>query len=49
MVLRRLIRDEFKFILELLDFNRKAHEIYRNWYIDGRLYYNKVIDIKKSS
>ena len=41
------VRDEFKFILELLDFQKKAHEIYRNWYIDGRLYYNKVIDIKK--
>ena len=45
--IKKTIRDEFKFILELLDFNRKAHEIYRNWYIDGRLYYNKVIDIKK--
>jgi hypothetical protein len=44
--IKKIIRDEFKFILELLDFNKKAHEIYRNWYIDGRLYYNKVIDIK---
>ena len=25
---------------------RRAHEIFRNWYIDGRLYYNKVIDQK---
>ena len=41
------IRKEFKFVLELLDFDRKAHEIYRNWYVDGRLYYNKVIDMKK--
>ena len=40
------IREAFKFVLELLDFDRKAHEIYRNWYIDGRLYYNKVIDMK---
>jgi len=40
------IREAFKFVLELLDFDRKAHEIYRNWYIDGRLYYNKVIDLK---
>jgi hypothetical protein len=31
------IRKEFKYILELLDFDRKSHEIYRNWYIDGRL------------
>ena len=45
--IKKTIRDEFKFILELLDFNRKSHEIYRNWYIDGRLYYNKVIDVNK--
>ena len=45
--IKQKVRDEFKFILELLDFQSKAHEIYRNWYIDGRLYYNKVIDIKK--
>ena len=30
-----------------MDFDRKAHEIYRNWYVDGRLYYHKVIDLKK--
>jgi hypothetical protein len=45
--IKQKVRDEFKFILELLDFQSKAHEIYRNWYIDGRLYYNKVIDVKK--
>ena len=41
------IREEFKTILDLLDFDKKSHEIYRNWYIDGRLYYHKVIDLKK--
>lgn len=45
--IKRIIRSEFKYILELLDFDKKAHEIYRNWYVDGRLYYHKVIDIKK--
>ena len=40
------IRKEFKYILELLDFDRKSHEIYRTWYIDGRLYYHKVVDLK---
>ena len=44
--IKKKIREEFKYILELLDFDRKAHEIYRNWYIDGRLYYHKVIDMK---
>ena len=41
------IREEFKHIKDLLDFDSKAHEIFRNWYVDGRVYYNKVIDIKK--
>ena len=40
------IRQEFRYILSLLDFDKKSHEIYRNWYVDGRLYYHKVIDIK---
>ena len=44
--LKKRIREEFKYILQLLDFNKKCHEIYRNWYIDGRLYYHKVIDLK---
>jgi len=45
--IKKKIRQEFKHILELLDFDKKSHEIYRNWYIDGRLYYHKVIDFKK--
>jgi hypothetical protein len=45
--IKKRIRKEFKYLLELLDFDRKSHEIYRNWYIDGRLYYHKVIDLKK--
>jgi len=44
--IKKKIREEFKYLLELLDFDKKAHEIYRNWYIDGRLYYHKVIDFK---
>jgi hypothetical protein len=45
--LKELIRKEFKYIKELLDFDNKCHEILRNWYIDGRIYYHKVIDIQK--
>ena len=41
------IRREFKHILEMLDFDKKSHEIFRNWYIDGRLHYHKLIDFKK--
>jgi hypothetical protein len=45
--LKKIIREEFKYIKEVLDFDKKCHEIFRNWYIDGRLFYMKVIDIKK--
>ena len=44
--LKKIIRQEFKYIKEILDFDRKAHEIFRNWYVDGRVYYLKVIDLK---
>jgi hypothetical protein len=44
--IKKKIRQEFKYILDLLDFDKKSHEIYRNWYIDGRIYYHKVIDLK---
>jgi len=45
--LKKIIRDEFRYIKEIMDFDRKSHEIFRNWYIDGRLYYLKVIDTKR--
>ena len=45
--IKNKIREEFKYILELMDFDNKSHEIYRNWYVDGRIYYHKVIDMKK--
>ena len=44
--IKKKIRQEFKHILNLLDFDKKSHEIYRNWYIDGRIYYHKIIDLK---
>jgi len=40
------IREEFDTVLELLDFDTKGHDIFRRWYVDGRLYYHKVIDVK---
>ena len=45
--IKNKIREEFKAVKDLLDFDKKAHEIYRNWYIDGRIHYHKVIDMKK--
>lgn len=44
---KKVIRKEFKYIKELLDFDKRAHDIFRNWYIDGRLHYLKVIDFEK--
>ena len=41
---RRKIEDEFKEVLRLMNFNTKGHDIFRRWYVDGRLYYHKVID-----
>ena len=45
--LKGIVRDEFKAVKDLLQFDKKAHEIFRNWYTDGRLYYHKVIDVQK--
>ena len=45
--LKELIREEFKNIKSLLHFDDRCHEILRNWYVDGRIYYHKVIDFKK--
>ena len=45
--LKDKIREEFKGIKEMMDFDKKSHEIFKNWYVDGRLYYIKVIDTKR--
>ena len=44
--IKELIRTEFQKILELLRFQKKSYETFRNWYIDGRLYYQVIIDSK---
>jgi len=38
------INEEFKYILRLLKFNERAPDIFRKWYVDGRLYYNVLVD-----
>ena len=46
--IKNKIREEFDEILRLLDFNEKGHDIFRRWYIDGRIYYHKIIDSKNT-
>lgn len=41
---KKKIRDEFDTVLKLLDFGNMGHEVFRRWYIDGRLFYHVVID-----
>ena len=43
---KKKIRDEFDYIKRLLNFDNRSHEIIRNWYVDGRLFYHKVIDLE---
>jgi len=42
--IKQRIQEEFDQILRLLDFNNKGHDIFRQWYIDGRIYFQKIID-----
>ena len=42
--IKQRVKDEFEQVLNLLDFSNKAHDIFRRWYIDGRVYFHKVID-----
>jgi hypothetical protein len=43
------IRKEFNVILNKLEFNYLSYELFRRWYIDGRLYYHVIIDEKNPS
>ena len=42
--IKKIIREEFQNVLKLLNFEQRAYEIMRRWYIDGRLYYHAIID-----
>ena len=44
--IKKRINEEFEFILKLLDFGNMGHDIFRRWYIDGRLFYHVVINDK---
>ena len=42
--IKKKINEEFKVILNLLKFSDKGHDLFRTWYVDGRLYFNIMID-----
>ena len=42
--IKKKIEEEFEYILKLLNFGNMGHDIFRRWYIDGRIYYHIVID-----
>jgi hypothetical protein len=44
---KNAITKEFKEVTELLDVNRRAYDIFKRWYVDGRLNYHIIIDDKK--
>ena len=41
------IRDEFMEVLRLLRFNQTASDVFRKWYVDGRMYFHLLVDPKK--
>jgi hypothetical protein len=45
---KKKVREEFKQLLKMLDFNKRSHELFKRWYIDGRLYFHKVVDTKNT-
>ena len=45
--IKKKITEEFENVLTLLDFNKSAFDIFRRWYVDGRMYYHVIIDITK--
>jgi hypothetical protein len=44
--IKKIITDEFDNCLRILQFNTHAYDIYRRWYVDGRLYYHVIVDEK---
>ena len=45
--IKKKIRDEFDVVLKLLNFGNMGHDIFRRWYIDGRVFYHIIIDDKR--
>jgi hypothetical protein len=46
---KKIFIEEFKEVLNLLEFNQLSYEVFRRWYVDGRLYYHVIIDEQQQS
>jgi hypothetical protein len=44
--IKNKIREEFETVLEMLDFSNRGYDIFRRWYVDGRLYHHIIINDK---
>jgi hypothetical protein len=44
--IKNKINTEFQEVLGLLDFNNKGHDIFRKWFVDGKIYFHKITDEK---
>ena len=42
--IKNKIKDEFKKIIRLLDFNKTGYDTFRKWYVDGKIYHHIIID-----
>jgi len=45
--IKNKIHSEFEYLLSLMQFNDRSQDYFRRWYIDGRMYFHKVIDTEK--
>lgn len=44
---QKRIKEEFEYVLDVLQFSLKAQDYFRRWYVDGKIFFHKVIDEKK--
>ena len=44
--IKNKIREEFETVLDMLDFGNKGYDIFKRWYVDGRLYHHIIINDK---
>ena len=47
--IKKKIREEFEYLLSLIDFSNDAYELFKRWYVDGRIYFHILINKKKTS